>query len=46
MMALLDHLLEEGKPHFDFEDEITLNTTITHQGEIVSPMMKENNKSE
>lgn len=42
MMALLDHLLEEGKPHFDFEDEITLNTTITHQGEIVSPMLKEN----
>ena len=46
MMALLDHLLEEGKPHFDFEDEITLNTTITHQGEIVSPMLKENSKSE
>jgi NAD(P) transhydrogenase subunit alpha len=46
MMALLDHLLEEGKPHFDFEDEITLNTTITHQGEIVSPMLKENTKPE
>lgn len=46
MMALLDHLLEEGKPHFDFEDEITLNTTITHQGEIISPMLKENSKSE
>lgn len=41
MMALLDHLLEDGKPKFDFEDEITLNTTITHQGEIVSPMLKE-----
>ena len=46
MMALLDHLLEEGEPHFDFEDEITLNTTITHQGEIISPMLKENSKSE
>ena len=46
MMALLDHLLEEGKPHFDFEDEITLNTTITHRGEIISPMLKENSKSE
>lgn len=46
MMALLDHLLDEGKPHFDFEDEITLNTTITHQGEIKSPMLKENSKSE
>lgn len=43
MMALLNHLLnEEGKLHFDFEDEITLKTTITHQGEIISPMLKEN----
>lgn len=42
MMALLEHLLtEEGELHFDFEDEITLNTTITHQGEIISPMLKE-----
>ncbi len=46
MMALLNHLIEEGEPHFDFEDEITLNTTITHQGEIISPMLKENPKSE
>lgn len=42
MMALLEHLLEEGEPQFDFEDEITLNTTITHRGEIISPMLKEN----
>lgn len=43
MMALLNHLLdEEGKPKFDFEDEITLNTTITHQGEIISPLLKNN----
>ena len=43
MMALLDHLLtEEGNPDFDFEDEITLKTTITHQGKIISPMLKEN----
>jgi NAD(P) transhydrogenase subunit alpha len=42
MMALLNHLLDEdGTPQFDFEDEITLNTTITHQGEIISPLMKE-----
>lgn len=47
MMALLNHLLnEEGELHFDFEDEITLKTTITHQGEIISPMLKENPKSE
>ena len=46
MMALLDHLIEEGEPHFDFEDEITKNTTITHAGEIISPMLKENSNSE
>ncbi len=41
MMALLNHLLDEdGKPEFDFDDEITLNTTITHGGEIISPMLK------
>lgn len=40
MLALLNHLLKEGKPNFDFEDEITLNTTITHQGKIISPMLK------
>ncbi len=43
MLALLNHLLnEDGKPEFDFEDEITLKTTITHQGEIISPMLKDN----
>ncbi|MDR8392825.1 Re/Si-specific NAD(P)(+) transhydrogenase subunit alpha [Aliifodinibius sp. S!AR15-10] len=41
MLALLDHLIEEGELHFDFEDEITLKTTITHDGEIISPMLKE-----
>lgn len=42
MLSLLNHLLKDGKPEFDFEDEITLNTTITHQGEIISPMLKGN----
>lgn len=42
MLALLNHLLDEqDQPNFDFEDEITLKTTITHQGEIISPMLKE-----
>ncbi len=41
MLALLNHLLDEGKPVFDFKDEITLNTTITHKGKIISPMLKE-----
>jgi NAD(P) transhydrogenase subunit alpha len=41
MLALLNHLLKDGKPEFNFEDEITLKTTITHKGEIISPMLKE-----
>ena len=40
MYALLNLLLEDGKPNFNFEDEILLKTTITHQGEIISPMLK------
>jgi H+-translocating NAD(P) transhydrogenase subunit alpha len=39
-MALLQHILKEGKLNLDFEDEITLNTTITHNGEVVSPSVK------
>lgn len=43
MMSLLKHLLDEDNEiDFDFEDEITLNTTITHQGEIISPIIKDN----
>lgn len=48
MLALLNHLIAdkeegdtEGKLHFDFEDEITLKTTITHDGEVISPMLKD-----
>lgn len=40
MQALLNHLLKEGDLKLDFEDEITLNTTITHGGEIISPVLK------
>ncbi|MEL7832733.1 Re/Si-specific NAD(P)(+) transhydrogenase subunit alpha [Fodinibius sp. Rm-B-1B1-1] len=42
MLSLLDHLIKDGKPEFDFEDEITLHTTITHQGKIISPVLKNN----
>lgn len=42
MLSLLNHLIEDGEPKFDFEDEITLKTTITHKGEIISPSVKEN----
>ncbi|TNE74314.1 Re/Si-specific NAD(P)(+) transhydrogenase subunit alpha [bacterium] len=41
MLALLDHLLtKENALHFDFEDEITQYSTITHAGEFVSPALK------
>lgn len=40
MLSLLNHLIQDDKVEFDFEDEITLNTTITHQGKIISPMLK------
>ena len=39
--AVLDHLLDEGKPVYDFEDQITKDSTVTHQGELVSPSVKE-----
>jgi NAD(P) transhydrogenase subunit alpha len=42
MLALLNLLFKEGKPNFNFEDEILLNTTITHNGEIISPLIKNN----
>lgn len=33
--AVLLHLIKDDKLEFDFEDEITKNTTITHNGELV-----------
>jgi len=40
MQSLLDHLIdEEGNIQFDFEDQITKETTITHDGELVSPQV-------
>jgi NAD(P) transhydrogenase subunit alpha len=42
MMSLMGLFLDEGKPVFNFEDEIIANATITHKGEIVSPFVKEN----
>src|SRR5690606_30982601 len=43
MLALLNLLIKDSKAEFNFEDEILLNATITHQGEVVSPMLKQNN---
>lgn len=42
LLSLLELLIEDGKPNFNFEDEIILNATITNDGEIVSPFVKEN----
>ncbi|MEQ9309503.1 MAG: Re/Si-specific NAD(P)(+) transhydrogenase subunit alpha [Balneolaceae bacterium] len=40
MLNLLNLLIKDGAANFNFEDEILLNTTITHNGEIISPMVK------
>ncbi|HKL15325.1 MAG TPA: Re/Si-specific NAD(P)(+) transhydrogenase subunit alpha [Balneolaceae bacterium] len=42
LMSLLDLLIEDGKPTFNFDDEIIINTTVTHEGELISPFVKEN----
>lgn len=42
MLALLKLLIKDGTTEFNFEDEILLNTTITHNGEIISPLIKNN----
>ena len=42
ILSLLDLFLEDGKPNFNFDDEIIVNTTVTHQGELISPFVKEN----
>ncbi|MGM0459649.1 MAG: Re/Si-specific NAD(P)(+) transhydrogenase subunit alpha [Bacteroidota bacterium] len=42
ILSLLDLLLEDGKPNFNFEDEVIINATVTHKGELISPFVKEN----
>ncbi len=42
LMSLLNLLLEDGKPNFNFDDEIIINATVTHEGELISPFVKEN----
>lgn len=42
VLSLMNLLIKDGKPDFNFEDEIILNTTVTHEGEIISPFVKEN----
>lgn len=44
IMSLLGLLIEEGKPNFNFDDEIIANATVTHNGELISLFVKENTK--
>ncbi|MEX0894357.1 MAG: Re/Si-specific NAD(P)(+) transhydrogenase subunit alpha [Balneolaceae bacterium] len=41
LLSLLSLLIKEGKLTFDFEDEIIKQTTLTHDGEIISPLLKD-----
>jgi NAD(P) transhydrogenase subunit alpha len=42
MLSLIDLLVVDGKPNFNFDDEIIVNATVTHGGEVISPFVKEN----
>jgi NAD(P) transhydrogenase subunit alpha len=39
--TFLSHLVKDGAIRFDPEDEITRETLVTHQGEVVQPRVKE-----
>lgn len=41
ILSLLKLMLKESKLVFPFDDEIVLNATVTHDGELVSPFVKE-----
>lgn len=40
VFALMQLILKDGKIELDFDDEIILNTTVTHQGKVHSPTVK------
>jgi H+-translocating NAD(P) transhydrogenase subunit alpha len=42
LISLMSLLAGEGEFALNFDDEIILNTTVTHNGNIVSPFVKEN----
>lgn len=42
ILSLTSLLIKDGKPDLNFDDEIILNATVTHQGELISPFVKEN----
>jgi len=37
--TLLKHIVKDGRLHLDFEDDITKQATITHDGKIISPLL-------
>lgn len=42
ILSLLELLIEDGRPNLNFDDEIIINTTVTHQGDLISPFVKGN----
>lgn len=40
ILAFLDLLISDSEMKLNFEDEIILHTTITHQGALISPLIK------
>lgn len=42
ILSLLSLLIKDAKADLNFEDEIIANATVTHNGDIISPFVKEN----
>ncbi len=42
ILSLLDLFIDEGKLNFNFDDEIIANATVTHNGEVISPFVRDN----
>jgi len=40
LTSFLLHMVKEGKPHFDLEDEVIRGPLVTHKGEIVNPLIQ------
>ena len=41
VLNLLGDMIQEGRPVFDFDDDVTVGATVTHGGEIVHPRVRE-----
>jgi NAD(P) transhydrogenase subunit alpha len=41
MVAFLTHLVKEGKPRLDADDEIIRSTLVTRRGEVVNARVRE-----